>query len=299
MTNEELVRNYYNGDESALNELFLRTGEFLKPLAITAAKTFNCYKYEKDSKKLSNYTFGILEELICIGDTTIFYLLKNRSYDPEQAQLATYAKKFIKGAMHRFLEKNIGVFSLSKEEMGKIRKAQKLHYDGISQNEIAEMLNIKNTLVSEYIQYNTHFLSVYDLVPNDCDDDPFDYLMIEDLSTSVDEVVYRKICVELLEELFHSLSAKDKLVLGHYDGVFEYKKEQISHDELAERLELSDDGLRKARNTAIEHLREKYKTSTLRMWRIIHRVVMDEARKGPRGYYGFESKNEADIISEE
>ena len=73
------------------------------------------------------------------------------------------------------------------------------------------------------------------------------------------------VCLELLEPLFRSLSAKNRSILGHTFGVYGYEK--LSADELGLRELLSPDGVTKARKTALEHLRKRYPGSELQRWR--------------------------------
>ncbi len=281
MTNEEMVLEYYNGDNDALEALYHSMHNYIKNLATKCAKAFNCYKYKSGSREISDYTFYIIEELMSAGNLALICLLDKKDYNPEQAKLTTYAEKFIKSAMCRFLEQNIGAYSLTKEEMLLIRKSQKLHSEGKTEEEIAQILNIKNSSsVAKYINYNTHFLSIHDLVPEDNDDDPNDFMFMEDLSASVDSIVYRKICVELFEELFNKLSNKDKYILGHSEGVF--GREEKSFAEVAEDERMTDAGVRKAAEKAKEKLRNMYEGSKLQKWRIVHHVVMDEALHGPQ-----------------
>ena len=280
-TNEELLEQYLNGDESAFDELYIQTKDYIRDIAIGMAKKFNVYKLNQDSGKISNYTELMLEELQSIGTTEFFYQLQHRNYDPEKAKLTTYISPFIKSAMYDFMSQNVGAFSISKHTMAKIRKIQRMYYtENKSPEDIAKELNIKLSNVNDYINYNTHSLSVHDLLPEDSDDDPYDYLLIEDLSMSVDRIVYHKICIELLHELFEDLSAKDKFVLQHTYGLFGEKKYTL--DEIALRLTMRVDGVEKARHAAEKRLREKYQDSKLHLWRIIHRVVMDEALHGPQ-----------------
>ena len=42
------------------------------------------------------------------------------------------------------------------------------------------------------------------------------------------------------------------------------------------------DGVEKARHAAENRLKENYQESKLRLWRIVHRAVMDEALHGPQ-----------------
>ena len=280
-TNEELLEQYLNGDESAFDELYIQTKDYIRDIAIGMAKKFNVYKLNQDSGKISNYTELMLEELQSIGTTEFFYQLQHGNYDPEKAKLTTYISPFIKSAMYDFMSQNVGAFSISKHTMAKIRKIQRMYYtENKSPEDIAKELNIKLSNVNDYINYNTHSLSVHDLLPEDSDDDPYDYLLIEDLSMSVDRIVYHKICIELLHELFEDLSAKDKFVLQHTYGLFGEKKYTL--DEIALRLTMRVDGVEKARHAAEKRLREKYQDSKLHLWRIIHRVVMDEALHGPQ-----------------
>ena len=280
-TNEELLEQYLNGDESAFEKLYLQFKDYIRDIAIGAAKKFGSYKLDKDSGKISNYTELTIEELQSIGTTEFFYQLQHRNYDPDKAKLTTYITPFIKSAMYDFMSQNVGAFSISKHTMTIIRKIQRMYYtENKSPEDIAKELNIKLSNVNDYINYNTHSLSVHDLLPEDSDDDPYDYLLIEDLSMSVDRIVYHKICIELLHELFEELSAKDKFVLQHTYGLFGEKKYTL--DEIALRLTMRVDGVEKARHVAEKRLKEKYQDSKLHLWRIVHRVVMDEALHGPQ-----------------
>lgn len=280
-TNEELLEQYLNGKNSAFDELYIQTKDYIRDIAIGMAKKFNVYKLNEESGKISNYTELMLEELQSIGTTEFFYQLQHGNYDHEKAKLTTYITPFIKSAMYDFMSQNVGAFSISKHTMAKIRKIQRMYYtENKSPEDIAKELNIKLNNVNDYINYNTHSLSVHDLLPEDIDDDPYDYLLIEDLSISVDRIVYHKICIELLHELFEELSSKDKFVLQHTYGLFGEKK--LPLDEIALRLTMRVDGVEKARHAAEKRLREKYQDSKLHLWRIVHRAVMDEALHGPQ-----------------
>ena len=59
---------------------------------------------------------------------------------------------------------------------------------------------------------------------------PFEQLLEYEQGTPVEQIVYRKICLVLLEPLFHSLSAKDCSILDHTYGVYGYEK--LPADEL-------------------------------------------------------------------
>ena len=57
---------------------------------------------------------------------------------------------------------------LDKDEMAAVQQAQRLyHVAWKDTGEIAEELGIPEARVSRYVRYNTHFLGVHDLVPED------------------------------------------------------------------------------------------------------------------------------------
>ena len=89
----------------------------------------------------------------------------------------------------------------------------------------------------KHIRYNTHFVGVNDLIPGSYDGDPFERLIPGNLSVSAEQVVYRKVCIELLQELFDALPKKDRDILGKFYGVFGFEKNfaegnrHVPHDE--------------------------------------------------------------------
>ena len=134
-------------------------------------------------------------------------------------------------------------------------------------------------LLKAYIGYNTHFLSVYDLVPFEDGEpyDPYERLMPNKSSASTDRIVYHKLCLEFLKELFEALPKKDREILGHSYGLFGYK--HLDLDELCLEHMMKPDGIIKARNAAIRKMREKYPESSLRLWKSVYRTVMREAER--------------------
>ena len=62
MTNEELVRRYYGGDERALEELYRRNLGLIRRIARETAREFNCLHMDRERPgELSGYTKTILE----------------------------------------------------------------------------------------------------------------------------------------------------------------------------------------------------------------------------------------------
>ena len=138
-------------------------------------------------------------------------------------------------------------------------------------SEIAEELGIPETRVSRYVHYNTHFLGVHDLVQEGYDGDPYEWLMPGMLSVSAEQAVYRKVCIELLRELFDTLPKKDRDILGKTCGVFGYPEATLK--EIGMYHMMKESAVEKAKNRAVEKLREAYPGSRLQVWRTVHRML--------------------------
>ena len=112
-------------------------------------------------------------------------------------------------------------------------------------------------------------VSICDLTPDgeDCESIEFP----DTQSQSVDQIIYQKICLESLQELFEGLSERDKSILGRSFGAYGYKK--YSLDELGLKEILTTDGVIKARETALLRLQKLYTGSRLRLWISVHRLL--------------------------
>ena len=95
---------------------------------------------------------------------------------------------------------------------------------------------------------------------------------LADPGEPADRVVYRKVCGELLGELFERLSEKDRAVLGNCFGVFGFEK--MALEVMAWRELLTVDGVIRAKKTALGRLRGLYEDgSRLRVWREVWGMV--------------------------
>ena len=273
MTNEQLIRQYYDGDEAALEKLYYKNIGLIRGIAKEAAAEFNCLIMEQHHpNQCSAYTKTILDDLCGEGALELLTRIQSREYDQNCAALTTYLYPHLKGRMTRWLEQNIGCMALSKEEMTAIRQAQRLYHAAWKDTgEIAEELDISENRVSRYVRYNTHFLGVRDLVPKDYDGDPYERLMPGMLSVSAEQAVYRKVCIELLRELFDALSKKDRDILGKTCGVFGYPEATLK--EIGMYHMMKESAVEKAKSRAVEKLREAYPGSRLQVWRAVHRMM--------------------------
>ena len=256
MTNEQLVRQYYDGDEAALEKLYHKNIGLIRGIAKEAAAEFNCLTADSHHpNQFSAYTKTILDDLCGEGALEFLTRLQSREYDERRAVLTTYLYLHLKGRMTRWLEQNIGCMALSKDEMAAVRQAQRLyHVAWKDTGEIAEELGIPEARVSRYVLYNTHFLGVHDLVPEGYDGDPYERLMPGMLSVSAEQAVYRKVCIELLRELFDTLPKKDRDIFGKTCGVFGYPEATLK--EIGMYHMMKESAVEKAKNRSVEKLRE-------------------------------------------
>ena len=274
--NEELYQKVRSGDTDAFEQLYGQLENFIRAIALDAARRFGC----TDSAASS-----LLEDLCAEGNLELWERIQTEGYDERAGKLTTYLYPFLRGRMYRYLETNLGVMALSKDEMARVRLAQRLyHTEDKSVTEIAAQMGISERATARLVGYNTHFLSVFDLQKEHGEGDHLERLLSNKQGASAEQIVYRKVCLELLEPLFRSLSAKDRSILGHTFGVYGY--EELSADELGLREMLSPDGVTKARKTALEHLRQRCHGSDLHRWREVFRLVNRARREPPDGGHG-------------
>lgn len=248
-----MIQKYYEGDDSMLEKLYNENIGFILSIAKESAVAFNCFhKKENRSQELTVYTKEILSDLDGEGTLMFFDCIQSRKYDVTKAKLTTYLYPHIKGAMYRWLEKNVGAVSLSKHDMNTVRKVQKMYYKDYKKvNEIADELTLSETTVEKYINYNTHSLSMEDIT-SDNSDSIIDSLLSDETSASTDKLVQQKLCLELLKKQFNKLPDKDKYILGHSMGVFGYEKKTLDEVALVEMMTI--DGVIKARKAIIKKL---------------------------------------------
>ena len=129
MTNEQLIRQYYGGDEAALEKLYYKSIGLIRGIAKETAAEFNCLMVDQHHpNRFSAYTKTILDDLCGEGALELLTRIQSREYDESRAALTTYLYPHLKGRMTRWLEQNIGCMALSKDEMAAVRQAQRLYH---------------------------------------------------------------------------------------------------------------------------------------------------------------------------
>lgn len=123
----------------------------------------------------------------------------------------------------------------------------------------------------QYQDEGVHTTSISGLMPDVENDEQIEFA--DKQSLPVDRIVYQKVCLKLLWELFDGLSDKDKSILGHSFAVYGYEKYAL--DQLGLKEMLTTDGVIKARALALRRLQELYKESRSQLRRSVHRILSD------------------------
>ena len=114
------------------------------------------------------------------GNLELWERIQSSGYDGGAGKLTTWLYPFLRGRMYRYLETNLGVMALSKDEMARVRLAQRLyHTEDKSVEEIAAQMGISERAAARLVGYNTHFLSVFDLQKEDEEGDPLERLLAQ------------------------------------------------------------------------------------------------------------------------
>ena len=136
MTNEELYRQYLSGDTEAFEQFYLQMQGFIASVAKDAAQSFGC----TDKK--------ILDELCAEGALELCECLSIGVYDEDRGKLTTYLHPFLRGKMYRYLEANLGAAVLPKDEMQRLKQAQRLHKEELLPlDEVAQTLSAKDRAI--------------------------------------------------------------------------------------------------------------------------------------------------------
>lgn len=255
MTNEELMERVAGGDEVALTKLCLMNTGLVRDRARLIARRYHCLRQTKHGG-LSDYAKEMLSELESVGKLALVECIQTGDYTAEKGRFTTYVTPFLDGAMRRHLECSMGTLSLDRNSMGLVRKAQnRYHQKGQSVEEISQELGISFRAAARAIAYPTHFLSVYDLQSSEDDGDILEQLTSYRLSGSAEDTVIRMLTMECLREEFLQLSKKDQEILGRCFGVYGYPKSDLK--EIAMRNRMKESGVEKAKNQAIQRLRDR------------------------------------------
>jgi len=88
---------------------------------------------------------------------------------------------------------------------------------------------------------------------------------------SAGQAVHRKVCMELLRELFDALPKKDRDILGKTYGVFGYSEATLK--EIGMYHMMKESAVEKAKSRAVEKLKAAYPGSRLQVWKAVYRMM--------------------------
>ena len=95
--------------------------------------------------------------------------------------------------------------------------------------------------------------------------------MPEKLSAPAEQIVYRKVCIELLRELFDALPKKDRDILGKCYGVFGFHQTPLK--DIGMYHMMKESAVEKAKDRALKKLEKAYPGSRLQLWKTIYRLL--------------------------
>ena len=106
MTNEELLQRHMDGDASALEQLYEQNIGLIKRIAEKCLMDFGYLSQDAgDSGNAASHIGELRQELFSEGTLAFFEQIQSSTYDPSRGKLTTFLYPFIKGAMHRWLER--------------------------------------------------------------------------------------------------------------------------------------------------------------------------------------------------
>ena len=273
MTNEELISKYYDGNMQALYDLYEQNVGFIHSVAAAVAKDYKNYLRFSDT----------FEDLVQVGCLTFFEKLKAKKYDASKGSLLTYLTPRLRYAMQEFIENFSSPAGLSHSDFSKIQRCRKLHNEGMSNSDIAKELGMDRKTVQSCLSFSfkTETLMIRAETENG-----IEYFE----NPHPDKKVYIEVSLEFFKELFESLSAREREILGRKYGAFGY--EETSVNDIADYMLISRSAVNKAVNSAMETLCKEYHNgSKLKWWRLCNRAVR-EALEGRITEESIEISNE-------
>ena len=257
MTNEELIKQFYDGDKAALHALYEQNTGFIHETVNAVVKRYRSFIHSQDT----------LDDLFQIASLEFIERLMSKLYVPDTSAFLTYIKPFMEASVRDHIIDSSSLFKLSHKSFSLINKCKRLHKNGKSEKEIADELGISHSVVNRCLQYSF----VYSVIIHGSEEDNFgfDYITEDRLGENElhpDNDVYIKLCCEYLKPLFDQLSRKEQEILGRYFGVFGYG--EISVKDISELMLMTPNAVNKSVNASLNKLKELYyKDSKLFYWR--------------------------------
>ncbi|WP_164175006.1 hypothetical protein [Ruminococcus flavefaciens] len=143
MTNEELVKQFYDGNKATLHTLYEQNTGFIHDTVSTVAKRYRSFIYSKDT----------LDDLFQIASLEFIERLMSKMYKPDEAMLLTYIKPFIEERVRDYIIETSSLFKLSRKKFSLINKCKRLHKNGKFDKDIADELGVFAVFVCLFRYY--------------------------------------------------------------------------------------------------------------------------------------------------
>lgn len=251
MKTDELFRQYYNGNDTALDKLYRQNIGYIHNIVTDISK--------RSGLKLSE---DIQQDLEQVGALEFIELVREKKFDPEISKLQTYLYPFILGKMWRYIEEYYGIVSIPHGTMTQIRKCKKLHKDGLSIADIAKELNIKEKLVIDCLNFSSRYEQLMVLSDDESDEDQNP--RITAIGDNVSKRAIQRAVYPMIREKYGELTAEQQHILGCYLGIFGYAKMPVS--DIADMLMVTRSAANKKINKALEKLYELIWDSQIKYW---------------------------------
>jgi len=255
MTNEELIKQFYDGDKHALHTLYEQNTGFIRDTVGDVAKRYHSFIYSRDT----------LDDLFQIASLEFIERLSRKEYDPDISTVLTYIKPYIEVKVTDYIVEASSVCDVSRKSFSLIQKCKEMYRDGKFVTDIADDLSISKKLVRKSLRQSFRYTAI---VYGDDDDETGTIseskLGVNDLHPDND--VYIKLCCEYMRPLFEVLSAKEREILFRRYGVYDY--EEMPAEEIGDLMLLTRDAVEKSVRASLAKLKkEYYKGSELFYWR--------------------------------
>ena len=251
MKTDELIKQYYNGDDTALDKLYRQNIDYIHNIAADISK--------RSGLKLSEDMQLDLEQ---VGALEFVERLREKKFDPAISKLQTYLYHFIFGKMWRYIEEYYGLINIPHGTMTQIRKCKKLHCGGRKVEDIAKELNIKEKLVIDCLNFTFRYEQL--MVSYDDDPDEDQNPRITPISDNVRKRAIQRAVYPMIREKYSKLKAEQQHILGCYLGIFGYEKMSVA--DIADMLMVTRNAAQKKIFRALEKLYELIWDSEIKYW---------------------------------
>ena len=263
MTNEELIQRFYDGDKTALDELYECNAKEIEKLAQKTAWRYNQYISAEDD----------WHDLFQVASFEFVERIKKKEYNAEKGTLLTYITPYLKASMLEYIGQNSSLFKMSGKTFRLISKCRALDKRWLSDEEIAGRLGISPRQVRAYLRFSFYHSAIVN-----GDTEEIGFVSESTLCANEqhpDDLVYWKWCKLYTREFFEQLSLRERYVIGSHYGIFGYNK--MTDDSIGKMLTKTRDAVMKDIEVILKKLREMYyANSNLYRWRKAHWLVWDE-----------------------